>query len=186
MVPRKEPDRREPMSTVPITKILFLDVDGVLNRWRGRQALTQPIPGNVAPWYIELNLVELINWALSQMPDVMVVVSSTWRLHVGDADEFSSRTRIDRWKIHEDWTTDRDLKFDDQRKAEIEDWLSRHPEITRYAVLDDLDLGFSGAVHVRTDETVGLTYDELRRVLNILRYRLKEGCVVIPMKKERI
>lgn len=171
------------MSTVPITKILFLDVDGVLNRWRGRQSLTQPIPGNVAPWYIELNLVELINWAVIQMPDVRIVVSSTWRLHVEDSEDFSRRTRILPGLIHEDWTTDRDMKFDDQRKLEIEDWLRRHPEITSYAVLDDLDLGFSGAVHVRTNESVGLTYDELRRVMNMLRYRLKDGCIAIPMKR---
>lgn len=172
------------MSTVPITKVLFLDVDGVLNRWRGRLALTQPIPGNVGPWFIELNLVTLINWALSQMPDVRIVVSSTWRLHVADADEFSSKSHVDRQFIHDDWTTDRDMKFDDVRRTEIEDWLSWHPEITSYAVLDDLDLGISGAVHVRTNESVGLTYDELRRVLNILRYRLKEGCIIIPMKQK--
>ena len=172
------------MSTVPITKILFLDVDGVLNRWRGRQSLTPPLKDNWMPWYIELNLVELINSALSQAPDVRIVVSSTWRLHVKDADEFSQRTRVRRDLIHKDWTTDRDLKFNDLRKDEIEAWLKEHPEVTHFAVLDDLDMGFTGAVHVKTDETVGLTYDDLRRVLGILRYRLKDRVVVIPMKEK--
>jgi hypothetical protein len=55
------------------------------------------------------------------------------------------------------------------RRAEIAEWLERHPEVGSYVILDDNhDFGALARRHVATDSKVGLTDDDVRRARAIL------------------
>lgn len=53
------------------------------------------------------------------------------------------------------------------RRRAIEGWLAAHPEVTRYVVLDDLDLG-PWTQHVHTDVQQGLTDADADRAIGVL------------------
>lgn len=172
------------MTEVPIRKIIFVDVDGVFNACDDYKVLTTPAFGMWTPWITDLNKVELFNGVLRQAPDTRMVISSTWRLHTKDIEDFCRRTRFDPALIHPDWRTDVEMKFNDDRKKEVEAWLAEHPEIEKYVVLDDLDWKFDKSVHVRTRQEVGLTYEHLRLAMQVLGYRLKHRHVLLPVKEK--
>ena len=69
-----------------------------------------------------------------QATGCQVVLSSTWRLHP------ESRAQVERWVCKFiDVTPEfvRSLSEGAVRGNEIQDWLDKHPEVTRYAILDD-------------------------------------------------
>jgi hypothetical protein len=118
--------------------IIFLDVDGVLNH-RGVF-----FPGNgpdpLCPKCVERFL------RLVEGTEARVVVSSTWRLGIGDNRPVQKLKRacvLDR--MHDDWRTvdlpnriaNGVLLPDQRRGREIAEWLGRHPEVDRYVILDD-------------------------------------------------
>lgn len=119
-------------------KVLFLDVDGVLNH-RGVF-----VPGNGA-----LPLCKKCVERLTRMVEktsASIVLSSTWRLGGEQS------THVQKLKnagvldhAHDDWRTI-DMPIDDdsiiipysqRRGAEIAEWLGRHPEVSVYAIVDD-------------------------------------------------
>ena len=118
------------------TKILFLDIDGVLNLIP--QGFDE-FGGIFHPHFVE-NLRELID-----KTGAKIVITSTWR--------FSGlKTMQEMWKKRNlpgeviDITPDeQDLvklklfKYYDEvcRGHEIQYWLDKHPEVTNYCILDD-------------------------------------------------
>lgn len=115
--------------------ILFLDVDGVLNHadcWRQKMGPTPVDPACVA------RLARVLD-----ATDARVVLSSSWRgvtsLERKLRDKGALRKRYPR-----DWRTKRlDRKSEGgvwiatSRGTEIAEWLSRHPEVSGYAIIDD-------------------------------------------------
>lgn len=158
-------------------KILFLDVDGVLNKdsdW------TPYVPPN--------NGYQVLNWDLvNELTDfvrehgITIVWISTWRL---------VPTQM---QYIEDWTTLRDYEHEDPytivlkdfddglswtqyhkaqiRGTEVAEWLGRHKgEYDSWAILDDhaqflpdQQLNF-----VQTDEKVGVTHSDFIKLKEIL------------------
>ncbi len=121
--------------------IIFLDVDGVLNH----QAIFTPAVG-IAPLCPKavsrlLRLVDALN--------AQIVISSTWRLSAGRFDTVHRQKLRDAGilaRAHKDWRTiqlpvefKNGLIVDESatRGREIAEWLSRHPEHTEFAIIDD-------------------------------------------------
>lgn len=109
-------------------KVIFLDFDGVWVNTLGTQ-LSRTI--------VDAQAVELISRIVSEQ-QVKIVVSSTWRL---DEDRLRLHTYLnlggfgDSAALHDDFKTLRVRSG--FRGDEIDEWLSRHPEVTRYAIIDD-------------------------------------------------
>jgi hypothetical protein len=104
-------------------RVIFLDIDGVLNC----ESTTNP---RKLPYVVEPRLLELLKRLLT-LADAKVVLSSTWRYD--PAGVFSAK----HWGIpFIDVIPDMPAR---PRRDEIVAWLKTHPEVERYAVIDDED-----------------------------------------------
>ena len=165
-------------------RLLFLDIDGVLNAH-------EPLCPEVMCGRFHQDKVTRLNNIL-RATDARIVLSSAWRylVHRGEMNiagmdwllrshgvmsgRLAGITRTDsmrddpnfdgkHWPVHH------------ERGRQIYDWLNtENPWITEmksYVVIDDLDLGISDFGHpfVRTEGTVGLTDFEVERAINILK-----------------
>jgi hypothetical protein len=107
-------------------KVLFLDIDGVCNSAEFMENNRNPnIGGALGLDPFAVVLVKMI----VQDTGCDVVLSSTWRLNEW------SRQQV-RNEVVEFVDVTPDLNGKD-RGYEIEAWLDAHPEVTRYAILDD-------------------------------------------------
>jgi len=109
-------------------KVLFLDIDGVLNCDTTKEKLGPDFGIYAAFMGLDARLVAMLKEWLARFPEVKVVLSSTWRLDERMAAEVK-RQGID----FIDMT--KNLK---NRAIEVDEWLNRHPEVTHYAILDDI------------------------------------------------
>jgi hypothetical protein len=104
-------------------KIIFLDIDGVLNSKKIRNP--RKLPYVIEP-RLRNRLLRLLDTSKAK-----VVLSSTWRYD--PAGLFSAK----HWGIpFIDVTPDMPKK---PRRNEILAWLRKHPKVTRYVVIDDED-----------------------------------------------
>jgi hypothetical protein len=132
-------------------KVLFLDVDGVLNRWGSGQPFDEELVD-------ELSRVVRISGAA-------VCVSSTWRkLEAHRERLLGVLTRIGAPVVG--WTPDLGSAGEDgnlyiERGDEIQAWLDGHPEVSEFVILDDND-DMAHLLHrlVLTDGYTGLTRDK--------------------------
>jgi hypothetical protein len=111
-------------------KVLFLDIDGVLNRLgdeNGKGATTESFEGLFG---LDTGLLALYK-AMVARADVTVVLSSSWRL-VPDLLQYLNGHGV----YFHDVT---DPKLELLRGDEIELWLKEYPGVTRYAIPDDTD-----------------------------------------------
>lgn len=133
-------------------KVLFLDIDGVINTVGGELGLRHCLQidpkeeGLIGPWEA---FDPACLWYLREIVEdtgCKIVVSSTWR--AGETAESMKRwfkcpvikEAIIDSTPHFYSTSHPELKDRTgrvQRGEEIMDWLNRHPEVTNYAVLDD-------------------------------------------------
>jgi len=113
-------------------KIIFLDMDGVICVPRYNVAINRIHELDV----LEPAGVGFLNRLLEVDPTIEFVISSTWRKvytherllkHLQDAG-FTG-------KFHVDWRTGQHPKG--HRGLEIQEWLTNHPEITDYLIIDD-------------------------------------------------
>ena len=104
-------------------KIIFLDIDGVLN-----SHATPNLRG--FPYIVDPVLLARLRDVLHRT-DAKTVLSSTWRV---DPVGLLAAKYFD--IPFDDVTPDQPAS---PRGAEITTWLKAHPEVTRYAVLDDSD-----------------------------------------------
>lgn len=144
-------------------KVVFLDIDGVLNSAKTNFHRIDP------------ELVSHLNWLLDQS-GAKVVVSSTWRMFVTMPDELI-RAGLDRERLAPDWRTPdatfvqrgSEVVIADERGHEIQDWLTRHEECVGFVILDDAnDMAHLVDRLVQTDHMVGLTMADARRALEML------------------
>lgn len=162
--------------------ILFLDIDGVLNRHATKAGdagvrtcvLQRPYSLTQHTGVVETAKVE----ALARMllaSGAKIVVSSSWREGLADAAAFAAAIGLvpplanapD--LIHRDWRTG--WKPSSHRHHEIGWWLDKHPRVTRHAIVDDHDFippEWPMASHfIKTDPNVGLTNHALNRALEM-------------------
>jgi len=141
-------------------KILFLDIDGVLNSEESRERVGT---GSV---FAE-SCIAALNHILMDL-DVLMVITSTWR-------ESWSLAEIARFLANAGTTPTRvvgktSYLSGQLRGAEIEDWLQKAPfQINTFAILDDRDdMGRHSNRLVQTDFKVGLTMDDAKRARLLL------------------
>jgi hypothetical protein len=151
-------------------KVLFLDVDGVLN-YRGVFKPGNPMPICPKAWAMLRQVIEKTG--------CKIVLSSTWRL--GDRDICPYIGKLRSFGLfdytHEDWRT-KDVWRDDwsgssedmRRGTEIAEWLSRHPEVKRYAIVDDDSdmLDDQRPFFVKTSFDSGLMREHRDRLIELL------------------
>ena len=142
-------------------KVLFLDIDGVLNSARSCIA-NHGYPHGFEPDQLAMFdhiAVGLIR-GLCAKGGVSVVVSSAWRiLHHWDA--------IGRGLDLP--TMDSTPRLVGERGKEIAAWLAAHPEVTQYAIVDDDDdmLPEQRPFFVRTNGMDGLMYADFEKLCSI-------------------
>lgn len=107
-------------------KVLFLDIDGVVNK---RENFNPAIKNNLYP--LDAYCAFLVG-RIQLQTDCEVVLSSSWRHHQESVQNVSERVV----KL-----LDVTPNSDKYRGDEIQMWLDKHPEVEKYAILDD-DMDF--------------------------------------------
>lgn len=139
------------------TKVLFLDIDGVLNCQQ--TFLTQNRHDAIEPTMVhELNRV-------IDATRCKVVISSSWRI-LWQFDEL--KEKLLQFSV-------RDAIIDvtprlGRRDEEIQAWLDKHPQVTKFAVVDDdsHDLTAVSNFLVKTQFSTGLTSTESNSLIEML------------------
>lgn len=119
-------------------RVLFLDIDGVLNSHEFFERRTKPQQFS--------GMCELCVDLMSRFDRIVeetgckVVLSSTWRLsptymHDLEVQGLNTNAIIDRTPT---WHRPPDTGWEwRERGKQIAEWLAAHPEVTRYTILDD-------------------------------------------------
>jgi hypothetical protein len=132
-------------------KVLFLDIDGVVNC----RTTVQRYRGLVG---IDPTLALLVRRITLAVSDLKVVLSSSWR-------NFPAGRREVETRVVPIFDTTPPLKG--KRSDEIQAWLDRHPEVEKYAIIDDSsDLREDQLyqLFLTTDET-GITEEIVERII---------------------
>lgn len=150
-----------------MTKVLFLDIDGVVLPGRAYMLpnQTKPVVKTFDPC-----AVSMINEACRKQNRKIVIHSSWIRYFWGDDLEGDVHGHciaqgIDGSLFHEDLYCNRDIHWRYDRVAE---WLARHPEVTDFCIVDDEpdpDDRFIGHL-INTDFDEGITMQNFRRILD--------------------
>lgn len=139
-------------------KVLFLDIDGVVNC----ETTMQRHRGTIGIDPYMAFLIEKIVIAT----DCKIVLSSTWR-HWPDGKEEVEKQVCKLYditpSIHKTEQGDDAIRGD-----EIEAWLSNHPEVKKYAILDDDSDFYPRQKLFRTSWRTGITEEIMNNVIKYL------------------
>ena len=139
-------------------KVLFLDVDGVLNNFHMRnfgEAFSPPS-------------CDALNSILDRVPDLKIVISSSWRMWGTDY----MQKLLEKNGIKDAKSKVIDITGQEQgiRGYQIQCWLDRNPSVAKFAILDDeSDMGPLLDRLVKTNGYVGLTSTDADRVVDLLK-----------------
>lgn len=155
-------------------KVIFLDIDGVLNHekhYKWLMETDEPTPLQQVYPYSEFNpeSCKILNRIIDET-DAKIVLSSSWRLDgINRMNSLFKHFGLPR--IY-DITPSLCGRFGSLcRGKEIDKWLSEHPEVTKYVILDDdTDMEeYQLPFFVKTDPYKdGLNNDIANKVINIL------------------
>lgn len=136
-------------------KVIFLDFDGVLNssasflmesRKRKKWRAAHPDLDSSDSPYVPTNetfsevCASNFQYVLEKLPEVKVVISSTWRL-MYDMDWL--KNQLEKYNIDSSRVIGQTPRAVGQgfsgadRGDDISEWLDEHPEVTDYVILDD-------------------------------------------------
>jgi hypothetical protein len=146
-------------------KVIFLDIDGVLN------CSTTPNPRKF-PYIIDKKLLARFR-KLVDRTGAKVVLSSSWRL------DPIGLLAAKHWRIpFMDVCPDMPKSA---RSEEVRSWLSRHPRATRYAIIDDEDDELDELPLFQPSSKTGLTREIANGVEKYLSGRTEETVRAAPM-----
>jgi hypothetical protein len=145
--------------------VVFLDVDGVLHSLHGTD------------FFVEECMQTLKR--IMHGSGASIVLSSTWRTRADQVVLLNRQLRSYGISEVQDQTKDfanGQHRFHRAREEEICEWLDRHPEVTSWVVLDDLDLVSADSEQamrlrghfVKTESEVGLRYEHVPKALECL------------------
>lgn len=132
-------------------KVLFLDIDGVIN--------CASTNFKSEHWPLDHYMAFMVGKIVLDT-DCQVVLSSSWRHHPDGMKEVEKRV----CKLL-DKTGKSETRF---RGNEIKEWISNHPEVTKYAILDDDSDFFPDQPLFKTSWQTGLTEEIMKEVINYL------------------
>ena len=144
-------------------KVLFLDIDGVINSTRTCRAY-KGFPQDLNEKDLAMFdpvAIQLIR-KLCEETNTSIVLSSTWRYY-HTAHEIANAFDLP--------VIDCTPQLDASRGVEIQTWLSEHPEVTKYAIVDDIQqfLPEQQQYFVQTDDEFGLSLRNYYDLYNILK-----------------
>ena len=141
-------------------KVIFLDIDGVLNDW---------------DWYCEADIVKdgfeslldpkriALIQQLVDLTGARICLSTSWRI-----DPQCKSMLINKGLGTPSTYIGQTPSLDGPRRNEISNWLAKHPEVTSYVVIDDdEDAGITNRF-VHTDMCTGFTKEHLQEAVRIL------------------
>jgi hypothetical protein len=146
-------------------KVLFLDIDGVCNS-RAYLYRLRAKNKKATLWYgIDPEAAKLVRRIVEETKCV-VVLSSTWRMYA------DGRAQIKR-EVCRFIDCTKDLQAGAKRGyvprgEEIQEWLSRHPNVTQYAILDDDSDFLPNQWLFKTTFEKGITEDIAQAVIDHL------------------
>lgn len=117
-------------------KVIFLDIDGVLNSSRSCAVYGgYPFPGRreERDWEKFDGVAVGMLRRIVKKTGASCVLSSSWRLGMSDAEMRELGSYLDVPMIGRT----RSNAGLEKRGAQIQDWLDEHPEVERYVILDD-------------------------------------------------
>lgn len=151
-------------------RVMFLDIDGVLNSTRSATALggypsPRILPGDGIAKFdmVALGLIKIL---LKEVPDTKVVISSTWRIAM-DAKEIGDLLGIE---VYDATPVSMDM-----RGHEINNWLSSQYElgvdIESYTIIDDDSdmLESQMSRFVKVDGKNGFSWENYVKARDLLR-----------------
>lgn len=162
-------------------KVIFLDIDGVLNTQDWHSRMTKDTPRDEFGWAFDLVAVENLAHIIKET-GASIVISSSWK--------FLGLAKLrEMWKIRNlpgivlDITPNTisdelllnanldEMKLGVCRGNEIKEWLSKHKgEVSNYVIIDDFDdlLPEQDDHVVLTDTLIGITKFDAEKAIAIL------------------
>ena len=144
-------------------KVIFLDVDGVLNNPNTRSRSPEGWRG------VSKELVDRLKRIIS-VTGAKVVLTSTWK-HSSNVELEYLYKKLGKKAKPIDKTEDPYDK-DSYRGAGIRNYLKSHKEITEFVILDDFDFDFVihdlHTHHVWTDSDTGITDEDVEKAIDVL------------------
>lgn len=142
-------------------KVIFLDYDGVLNTNKTPTKMVGDVMTMAEP-----TLVFTLN-KLVDKSEAELVLSSSWRNLPNWEDAMKKSGIIKKFYGKTPETKD---GVEGPRGVKIQAWLDKHPEVERYAIIDDCDDMTEGQMpnFFQTDEEVGLTEEIADKILTHL------------------
>jgi len=136
-------------------KVIFLDIDGVLNNHASLCEGVHLLPEKC-----------LLIEDLCEHTGAQVVVSSTWRIGT-DIKELKHIL----WRSGLSNVLDKTPTSNGIRGGEIESWLKEHPEVEAYVIIDDDSdfLDYQKPYHIHTDMRTGLCRKHIKEAIKILK-----------------
>jgi HAD domain in Swiss Army Knife RNA repair proteins len=141
-------------------KIIFLDIDGVINPWKAERDASGKF-GKTA--------LDNFKMILEMVPDSFVVISSTWRYHysLSEIQQFFADAGIapDRITgvVPDLRYTEGMVKHYPDLKDEVQAWLINNAEVDRFVIIDDVDSEQIEGMESHFFQTIfetGLTYEQ--------------------------
>jgi Swiss Army Knife RNA repair-like protein len=149
-------------------KVLFLDIDGVVNNQNNFSPTAQR-----TPYPIDSYCAFLVG-RIQIQTDCEVVLSSSWR-HYPDAVKIVSDSVVKLLDKTPDVVWDKKKRFargrewpHELRGDEVNAWLEKHPEVTKYAILDDDGDFYDDQPLFQTTFKEGLTDEIAEKVIEHL------------------
>ena len=114
-----------------LLKIIFLDIDGVLNS----EMYYRSVDRTIKDWSrFDPNVVDMII-ELAEEFAAEIVISSTWRFGaIKQLNNELTKSGLKKF-LHKDWKTPQ--IYPSHRGTEIKMWLDKHLEVTNYTIIDD-------------------------------------------------
>jgi len=158
-------------------KVIFLDIDGVLNSEMYDASRTE----NTTDGYIDLSRVKLLA-DIVNVTDAKIVLSSTWRLDwdksselCGEDGKYINQCLAKYGLVVMDKTPF--ISFFSDRRKEILTWLSNHrSEVESFVILDDITGGWDeliGRAVITNPEGYGLEETHVQKALEVLSVPVK-------------
>ena len=158
------------MSEQPSTKVLFLDIDGVLNTQKtvllyGTVYARTPRAAKLLDPYASVFLQRLTQHG------IQIVLSSTWRLGIRSPKELAEVFDFPVCDVTPSWLFPQAIRGD-----EVQAWLDEPPQTTHYCIVDD-DCDFLShqlPFFVQTQDQEGLTFAAMTQICKVLGFDIWE------------
>jgi uncharacterized protein (DUF1499 family) len=154
-----------------MNKVLFIDFDGVLNnRNHWFLVAAEEIDYENPSSHLSETLIGRLN-KIVESTNCNVVISSAWRYHHSLAD--LKKFLKEKGFKHSEKVIDVTKNISPRnREIEVEEWLTRHSDVTKFAIVDDVEFFFPETYpkeFVQTNADDGLTENNVKRVIEILK-----------------